>query len=1298
MAQQDTGPKELSQQAESKDKLYDEVDNLDSQAQEQQKPIEEAQEKGPWETFRDRARQLNEVEVDSEVQGIATDPKSTLEYIAAPPAGVLDTLMGTYNMVMPGDALDLPTLPKFENEGAQFARDLSSIVLPGMGFGKVIQAGGKAMALGRSGKLGAFLRDPLTAWAGNSMASLGGGALADLAAPIQGEKGSQTLIGTAKESFPRWTGWLPDSLVVLDKDAPDVIRQKNLLEGSLFGGTSSLIEGVGKLARGLDGLDNATEWIPKNETAAKYFKNKNVPEPDTVEEVVDAASFKVEADRTELGGYNEYLARERGTLTEESIIFGKREDNILFSPQELGVRSTDDFGVIGGMTDQLRINKNIDTVYGRVRNPMSEGALKFALNQTGAVPDVMQQLGKQLEMAGDFDYRTTTGRLLEFDDMTDAADELVSEMMGMNREQLQKVMGRFTKMTKSGPAFKSREARDIVNRVTNATLQTLADPNMLRAYALTETAFSGQVADFATQMRFMDNQLGSIRAQEQLLDRLEFLMDIEGTTRYAQNEFIRGANAWERLTGSRKLTASEKYAKGIQEQMKTDANPLEALELIQADTRNMMQSLRQLATERPGFMKPMALVYEMTDGDIRSIAGLNNYLRNSAGVLKKAFIDGQPEIPSVVMQGFWSTAFNSALAGFKTPIKAAVGNLSTWVFKPSREIIGAFMTGDKRSMDRAFYAYGNMMDTVKNANDYASKMWVKSAQDPMALRGRDELVTKSDQQMELFKSTADAAMAEGNDGPAMLYDIMQNQKDLAEHPWLRVGNRAMGTVDAWLTAVNGQQVGRMRAYDKVTKNGAQAFNPAMADEAAKFNYTMMFDEKGIIRDEQTLAETARQAFSQDNVVSTGFQEIMQRIPALKPFFMFTRTPVNSLSYGAEFTPVKAFIDKVSDFGKPFEQVDYNHAVRMLQKNGVDIANSDIGSEYNRLRNLYKGSAAIGTGLVSMAAYGYLSGNMTGRAGLQDPQKQKLRRDAGWKPMTAFGVYYGDIPAVSDWVSLTIDIMDNAFEMEAFDAGELFRTMGFVLGANLLERTQLQNIEQFNDVLKGNPAAIQRWVANTAFTTTSKVGGALGTMNRLMSPQLKAVENRFLDMYANRIPGKPGLADRYDYIDGGKVNELGNPLHRAWNALSPFAYHEGPSKVKQYLMDVEFDATPSLSNSSGGTPYTYTEQQEVLRIMGEQGIYRKKVLEIQREHPEIDVRKSFQKASRLGLNPSVSEIDRVHNKIQMALDYAKAKAERELPKEFRKAKRLEKKEEMQRDRALQTGKPEQFLEKMQKISH
>ena len=170
---------------------------------------------------------------------------------------------------------------------------------------------------------------------------------------------------------------------------------------------------------------------------------------------------------------------------------------------------------------------------------------------------------------------------------------------------------------------------------------------------------------------------------------------------------------------------------------------------------------------------------------------------------------------------------------------------------------------------------------------------------------------------------------------------------------------------------------------------------------------------------------------------------------------------------------------------------------MLQQNGVDIAQSDIASEYNRLRNLYKGSAALGTSFVSLGVYGYLSGNINGRAGLYNQQKQKVRRDANWKPMTAFGVYYGDIPAVSDWLSLTIDILDNAFEMESNDTGELLRTMGYVLGANILEKTQLQNIEQFSDVLKGNPAAVQRWAANTVFTSTTKVGGMLGSMNQLM---------------------------------------------------------------------------------------------------------------------------------------------------------------------------------------------------------
>ena len=49
------------------------------------------------------------------------------------------------------------------------------------------------------------------------------------------------------------------------------------------------------------------------------------------------------------------------------------------------------------------------------------------------------------------------------------------------------------------------------------------------------------------------------------------------------------------------------------------------------------------------------------------------------------------------------------------------------------------------------------------------------------------------------------------------------------------------------------------------------------------------------------------------------------------------------------------------------------------------------------RNEYKGNHALGVGFVMMGVYGYLSGNITGKMGLKNRQKQNMRRAADWKP-------------------------------------------------------------------------------------------------------------------------------------------------------------------------------------------------------------------------------------------------------------------------------------------------------------
>ena len=1243
-----------AQEAESKDQLTEQVEQQDQVQKDKQKAEEDSQGAYGWSTKKTGIRDL---EVDADMSAIAEDPRSATEYFTAPATGILDTLVGAYNMVMPG--YDLPTLPKYQNEGAQLVRDLSSIVIPGIGMSSVLAKGGKAVAAARSGRLGAFLRDPFVAWAGSNAANIGGGAVADLAAPVQGDVEGQTALGTIKETFPTWMGWIPDDLVVQEGDNTDTVRLKNITEGGMFGAVGGLIEGLGQLSRGLRGMDSATKYVPKNELAEQYFA-KNQPTVNLdVDETVDNALFKVEGARSEIGDYNTYLAGSRGELDESSIVFGK--DDILFSPAENGIRSVDDMGIVGAAVDVTRIDGNIETVYGRIRNPMSEAALKFSLSETGTIPRVMYGLGDQLRLAGDFDYVTTTGKYIDNSKIKNTVDRLTAEMLDMNPNQLKSVLRSFTKIEEGLPVL-DKTAEQAVKRTLNKTLKDLADLNQLRAYALTEGAMAGQVSDFAMQMRLNDGTEGMLRTQEQMLDRIEFLMDLRGTTTYAKNKLVQVDNLVNKITGLSGKTADQKYARKILDQMtgEYDAS-LEALELIQADTRGMMQSLRQLSVERPLFLKPLAIAYELTDGNVRSVSELNNYLRHSTGVIRKAFVDGNPEIPSVIMQGFHSTMFNSALSGAKTPIKAAVGNLSTWVFKPSAHVIGAFMQGNRREMDRAMYAYGSVMDTINNAGQYMKQMWVRSAQDPTAILGRDEIVYKTEAQMDLFKATADAAAAEGNDGPTILYEIMKNQKDLAEHPWLRIGNRTMGTQDAWLQAVNGQMIARMRAYDKVTENGLKPFSKADADKAAKEIYNQMFDEKGIIKDEQTLRMTADQTFSADNPISKGFQEISQRIPGLKPFLMFTRTPVNSLKYGASFQPVGAFIDKTKKFDLPFDEQPFVKVERLLQEEGVDIAKVDPQAEYTRLRNEYKGRAALGASFVMLGVYGYLSGNITGRAGLYDRTKQQARvKQNQWKPMTAFGVYYGDIPAVSDWLALTVDVLDNANSLQSYDVEETLRALGHIIGANISERTTLQNVEQFSDVLSGNPASIQRWASNVTFTSQFKVAGALGTMNQLMSPQLKAVENNFYQLLSNRIPGKTGLPDKYDWIDGGKVNELGNPLHRIYNALSPFAYHERPSEVKEYLSQVEWDGHPGARSRSDGVPYTKAEQEQINQVMGEDGYFRKEVKRIMKKHPAEQVRKLFFEARSAGLSPAIDDIDTVHNQLDMALVRAKARAELKLP--------------------------------------
>ena len=1204
---------------------------------------------------------IRDMKVDAELPTFATDPKSSIEYFAAPVTGAIDTGIGLVNMASAGSDYDIPQLPKFENQGAQTVRDLSSIFLPGAaGYAGAYSQLSKAQKA--QGALGAFARDPAVQYFAKGALAMGTGAVVDYAAPMQGE--GDTALGALYSLSPRHMGFIPEDLRVVAGDSEDDIRRKNMIEGAGLGAFGYALEGVATLARGQRGIKLATEYIPENELAGQYFaKNKPAIYEDSAE-AANAAAARASADLDELGTYNYTREVYNGYDPEQMVIFGK--DKEMYSFMESGIRTADDMGIVGAAVDVARINGNIDTVYGRVRNPISEGALKFSLDSPTGVSDVIGALGKELDSAGMYGYRTGSGKLVSSKSIADGVDRLAADMLDMDVKELKRVLGERTQMKEGIPTL-DKEAAKAVKKVLDQSLNALDDVNALRAAALMDTSFAGQLSDLAWASRIYGDTEAIFRLQEQMLDKIEFLQTLRGMTNYSKYRLVRDKSTWSRLTGVSQMNAGEKYSRGIADQMTGKYDPtLEAIELIQADSKQFVTSLREIAQKRPNFLKPMAQVYELTDGEARSVHFLNNYLRNKTGVLKKAFVDGQPEIPSIVMQGFWSTTFNSALNGIKTPLKAGVSNLSVWALKPASELIGAAMQGNMANFRRSMYAYGSAMETITRGNQYAKNIFVRSAQEPQLMRSRDEIVYKTDGDMELMESVAKAAQAEGNDGPMVLYEMMKNQKDLAEHPWLRIGNRGLIMQDAWQQAVNASFTAKLRAWDEVTEGGTKPLKKADADELEKKIYAQMFDENGIIKDQEVITQTQKQTFSQDNPVSKGFQDLMQRIPGLKPFFMFTRSPVNATIYDSSFQPVGAFIDKTKKFEKAFDDMPEARVRQLLQEEGVDVNTANVRQEYTRFRNDYKGRSAIGMGLVMMGVYGWLSGNITGRAGLYDTKKQKIRRDAGWKPMTAFGVDYSNVPAVNFWLGTTIDILDNASEKANLgDVGEHLRALGYVIGANLVERTQLQNIEQFSDILKGDPAAAQRWAANTAFTSSSLVAGALGTFNAVISPQTKAIEATFRQQFLNRIPGKPGLEDDYQYIEKGPVGWVENPLLRIYNAVSPFKYSEGPSKAEQYLIDVEFNAELGMSSRSDGAPYTRSELAQIKKIMGEDGYFKSEILRIQRKYPAAKFESDFRGAQAQFLPVDVSTFGGLHAELAAAQERAKARAEAKLPDLMRK---------------------------------
>ena len=661
--------------------------------------------------------------------------RNTLESALAPATGMLDFGVDVINKFT-GQQFAKPT--KFENEVAQSVRELSAVVLPTIGLTRLGMKGGAAAQNRVGWSLGntAFMK---------FVGSRGVEAAAGVAiGAVSSEYTSDNLTGTLKQKWPKTYDFIPDSLATLKENSPDEKRAKNIYEdlgmGTVVDIGQGVVKFVGALANAAASLRKSNRLVGETAEARKWLDG-NSPKPTSAdpEEAVVESALKREDALDEIGYYN---LSENPNLDQR--VKGVHD---MFDYTELGVRSVDDFGVVGAALDSARIAKNLDTTYGRLGNMLSEPALKYALKSGENAQDIVLGLADQLHKAGPIGMEGASGWKVTFNDVLDANENLAVQLFDprMTKTEVRMVLEPFITRDASGKEILAEEGFAMAAKALRGFGSELTSMDVARAQSLLAGSLSGRISDLAEGARMMEGTAAVKEAQDKIIDLMQYITQLSGSAKYYKN---------------RKMNLVQMVANGFKNIEGYNAASVEqAGEVAQKvfqDSQQFASTMRQIAENQPEIMDQFLMAYELTDGAIDTIVKMNKYIHGMTTDLGKGLINLTPEVENKLIAGVWSNVFNSVLSAFVTPIQALVGNFGGIISQPVSHFAGAVMAGDVKAIQRGWVAYSSILDTTQKAMPYAGTMFMKASRDPNSVRGgtRIDLLMQGEKEMEYLSKEA----------------------------------------------------------------------------------------------------------------------------------------------------------------------------------------------------------------------------------------------------------------------------------------------------------------------------------------------------------------------------------------------------------------------------------------------------------------------------------------------------------------------------------------------------------------
>ena len=789
-------------------------------------------------------------------------------------------------------------------------------------------------------------------------------------------------------------------------------------------------------------------------------------------------------------------------------------------------------------------------------------------NDNGTRERILTGLVKDMEVK----FSTVVGDATLSDAEVEAAVEgFVAKVQNLAPDEFKKAVDDLKSQTDTILSNNVRAlSRDGYNIVTKAFRKSfdILDPKLMKASGVVAGQAGTDISDLSRAINFAGDYVDTTRQQELVWSNLKVLLPEIRASQYLDgwrlnaDKFAKAvANGDDTSTFAQWMNdTGEGFTVAIQ------AEKEKALEFI--------NTLQDISKENPEFFKPLLNEYAKT-GDVDTVYKLTKKMEQKIGFWKKAFVDGEPQVPSLLVKQLQAVRYNNILTGL-APVRALAGAATALAGKPLTVFAGSIITADSASFKRSMYAFGGIQENLNRAFQVMRNEWHDAVNNPMGSKGiRQDFKMSQIKEMEDMDDMAAAWFDRGEFGKVAVWNMTKVMSAFNNNPIVRFGINSMTAIDGFTKSMIASMNARAKAYDKLFRET----NGAVTDEAFKKMqreiYADSWDVNGVLKDDAAVYAAGEINLNLPNETVGALENVMKNIPIMKSIFMFPRTGVNALSVVATFNPTGALGMAVGKSrkvmkAKTAEQIEEVLVEHGLQGQGIDA--------FNALKAEYRGRQAMGASVTMGAALLAFNGGLSG-SGPQDAGEKRRMIQMGWKPfsiknpLTGEWHSYQGFEPFDTYLGLVADIVYQGNRVDQAISEDFLRAVTASIAHNVTAKSFLSGFEPLAGMISGDPHSMSRFIAMNADSLIPGTG-VRSILNKSIAPQLKDVENNWQSYLANRNKWLPvvneSLIDMKDVYTGKPIN-TGSPWNSWVNSMLPFfKTNEGMEEWRQKLLATGWD--------------------------------------------------------------------------------------------------------------------------------